>query len=50
MRAAGPVKRDFPLMSSAALEEVARLIRTASTPLVQLRSEALSLTLRGARG
>lgn len=50
MRSAGPVQRSYPLMSSAELDEVARLMRVARSPLVQLRSAELSLTLRREAG
>jgi oxaloacetate decarboxylase alpha subunit len=47
MREAGPVKRDFPLLSSSPeLDQVQRLIRIAKSPVVQVRSAALSLDLR----
>jgi oxaloacetate decarboxylase alpha subunit len=46
MRAAGPPRRDFPTLSSPELEQVERLMRLATTPLVRLHSEALDLTLR----
>lgn len=46
MRAAGPVRRDFPGLSSPELEHVRRLMRIASAPLVQIRSAALDVTLR----
>ena len=46
MREAGPVKRDFPLLSSIELDQVQRLMRIAKSPVVQIRSETLSLDLR----
>ena len=46
MRAAGPVKRDFPLLSSPELDQVQRLMRIAKSPVVQIRSAALSLDLQ----
>jgi oxaloacetate decarboxylase alpha subunit len=46
MREAGPVKRDFPLLSSPALDQVQRLMRVAKSPVVQIRSTVLSLDLR----
>ena len=48
MREAGPVKRDFPLLSSTELDQVQRLMRIAKSPVVQIRSETLSLDLRRA--
>jgi oxaloacetate decarboxylase alpha subunit len=43
MRAAGPLKRDYPLLSSPELDQVRSLMQIASLPLVQLRSADLSL-------
>ncbi len=45
MRAAGPLKRVFPFLSSAELLQVQRLIRIANLPFVQVKSDELSLTL-----
>ena len=42
MRAAGPVKRDYPLLSSPELDQVRKLMRTAKSPVVQFRSAKLS--------
>ena len=46
MRAAGPIKTKFPLLSSAELEEAAHLIEAARSPLVQYAAHGLSLELR----
>ncbi len=46
MRAAGPIRRDFPLLSSPELEQVRKLMSVAQSPVVQLRTEALSISLR----
>jgi oxaloacetate decarboxylase (Na+ extruding) subunit alpha len=46
MRAAGPVKRDYPLLSSPELDQVHRLMRLAKSPVVQIRSARLSVDLR----
>lgn len=46
MRAAGPVKRDYPLLSSPELDQVRRLLQIANLPLVQIKSQAMSVTLR----
>lgn len=46
MRAAGPVRRDYPLLSSPELDQVRRLLQVANLPLVQIKSQAMSLTLR----
>jgi oxaloacetate decarboxylase alpha subunit len=45
MRAAGPVKRRFPLLSSAELEQVSQLIRLSKSRYVQFRTAQLSVTL-----
>jgi oxaloacetate decarboxylase (Na+ extruding) subunit alpha len=45
MRAAGPVKRSFPLLSSPELDQVRRLMRTAKATVVQVRSAAMSVDL-----
>jgi oxaloacetate decarboxylase alpha subunit len=46
MRAAGPVRRDYPGLASPEFERVRRLMRVATTPLMQIRSAELDLTLR----
>lgn len=46
MRAAGPVRQDYPMLSSPELAEVGRLMRVAQAPLVQIESQNLSVTLR----
>jgi oxaloacetate decarboxylase alpha subunit len=46
MRAAGPVRRDYPTLSSPEFDRVSRLMRVATAPLVQIRSSELDLTLR----
>ena len=46
MRAAGPVKRDYPLLSSPELDQARKLLQIANLPLVQIKSQAMSLTLR----
>ena len=47
MYAAGPVKLDYPTLSSPELEEVRRLMAVADLPLVQVKTQAMSLTLQG---
>ena len=47
MRAAGPVKRDFPLLSSPELEQVRKLMQAAKLPVVELKSAGLNISLRG---
>jgi oxaloacetate decarboxylase alpha subunit len=46
MRAAGPVKTTFPLMSSPELEQVRRLMKVARSPVVEIKSSTLNLSLR----
>ncbi len=46
MRAAGPLKRDFPLLSSPELDDVRKLMQIANLPLVQFQAENMSVTLR----
>lgn len=45
MREAGPLRRHFPLLSSPELDQVARLMRIAKSPVVQIRSAEMSLSL-----
>jgi len=47
MRAAGSVKRDFPLLSSPELEQVRKLMQAAKLPVVELKSAGLNISLRG---
>ncbi|MFM2372398.1 MAG: hypothetical protein RIS85_2120 [Pseudomonadota bacterium] len=46
MRAAGPVRKDFPTLSSSELDQVARLMQVATLPVVQVRSAELELSMR----
>jgi len=46
MRAAGPLKRDYPLMSTPELDEARRLMQFATLPVLELRRGELSLSLR----
>lgn len=46
MHAAGPLKRDYPLLSSPELEQVAKLMKITNLPVVQMRSAGLSVALR----
>lgn len=46
MREAGPLKRTYPLLSSPELEEVGRLMKLASLPVVQFKNAEMALTLR----
>lgn len=45
MRAAGPVKTSYPLLSSPELDQVARLMKIAKSPLVQIKTETMSVEL-----
>lgn len=46
MRAAGPVKTSFPLLSSPELDQVRKLLKVVNLPLMQVKSQAMTLTLR----
>ncbi len=46
MRAAGPVRRDYPLLSSPELEQVRKLMAIANVPVVEMRSAGLDISLR----
>lgn len=46
MRAAGPLKRDYPTMSSPELEQATKLLKIANLPVIQMQSDNLSISLR----
>ena len=46
MRAAGPVRRDYPLLSTPELEQVRKLMGLVRTPVVELKSAGLDIALR----
>lgn len=46
MRAAGPVKRSFPLLSSPELEQVRKLMSLTGLPVIEVKSSAMTLSLR----
>jgi oxaloacetate decarboxylase (Na+ extruding) subunit alpha len=46
MRAAGPVKRTYPLLSSPELEQVRRLMKLTGTAVVEVKSAAMTMSLR----
>jgi oxaloacetate decarboxylase (Na+ extruding) subunit alpha len=46
MRAAGPVKTTYPLLSSPELDQVRRLMQIAKTPVVEVKSSLMDLSLR----
>jgi oxaloacetate decarboxylase (Na+ extruding) subunit alpha len=45
MRAAGPIQKVFPLLSSPELEEIVHLMRTAQAPVVQYAAEKFAVRL-----
>lgn len=46
MRISGPVKTTYPYLSSPELEQVARLMEIANSPVVQIKSAEFELSLR----
>lgn len=46
MWAAGPVKKDYPLLSTPELDQARRLMNLANSPVVQLKTAGLELSLR----
>ena len=50
MRAAGPVQRDYPLLSTPELEQVASLMRLVKSRSLQIRSAQMSLSLSRQEG
>ncbi|MES1944909.1 pyruvate carboxylase [Salinisphaera sp. PC39] len=46
MREAGPVRRDYPLLSSPELDQLRYLLKIANTPVVQIQSADMNLSLR----
>lgn len=46
MRAAGPLKRDYPTMSSSELEQASKLLKITNLNAVRMQSENLSIALR----
>ena len=49
MRAAGPVKREFPLLSSPELESVRKLMALTDLPVVEVKAAGLVVSLRRKR-
>ncbi|MCD9197689.1 hypothetical protein [Aeromicrobium wangtongii] len=45
MRKAGPVKQDYPVLSSAELEQVAAIVRAVDRPYARITTEAFDLEL-----
>jgi oxaloacetate decarboxylase alpha subunit len=46
MWAAGPIKKTYPLLSTPELDQARRLMSIANSPVVQLKSAGLELSLR----
>jgi oxaloacetate decarboxylase alpha subunit len=46
MRAAGPVKQTYPLLSSPELERVRKLMKLTRSPVVEIKSAAMTVELR----
>ena len=46
MRAAGPVKRTYPLLSTPELEQVRKLMKLTDLPVIEIKSPALTVSLR----
>jgi oxaloacetate decarboxylase (Na+ extruding) subunit alpha len=46
MRAAGPVRRDYPLLSSPELEQVRALMKMTSLPVIEVKGAGLDVSLR----
>ncbi len=46
MRTSGPVKTSYPYLSSPELDQVARLMKLATAPVVQIKSAEFELSLR----
>ena len=46
MRAAGPIRRDFPLLSSPELDQVRKLMKVSSLPVIELQTEGFKVSLR----
>ena len=46
MRAAGPVKQTYPLLSSPELERVRKLMKMTRSPVIEIKSAAMTVSLR----
>ena len=49
MRAAGPVKRTYPLLSTPELEQVRKLMKLTDLPVIEIKSRELTVSLRRRR-
>jgi oxaloacetate decarboxylase alpha subunit len=45
MRAAGPVRRDYPLLSTPELDQVRKLMTVATMPVVEIKTGTMDITL-----
>lgn len=45
MRAAAPVKRSYPLLSTPELEQVRKLVKLTDLPVIEIKSRELMLSL-----
>ncbi|MCB2050778.1 MAG: pyruvate carboxylase [Novosphingobium sp.] len=46
MRAAGPVRRDYPLLSTPELEQARKLMAMATSPVVEVKTASMDISLR----
>ena len=46
MRAAGPIKTSYPLLSTPELEQVRKLLKMTHLPVIEIKSPGLNLSLR----
>jgi oxaloacetate decarboxylase alpha subunit len=46
MRAAGPVKTNYPLLSTPELDQIRKLMRIARAPVVEINTPSMNLSLR----
>jgi oxaloacetate decarboxylase alpha subunit len=46
MRAAGPVRRDYPMLSSPELEQVRKMMKVTSLPVIEIKGAGLDVSLR----
>ena len=49
MRAAGPIKTSYPLLSTPELEQVRKLLKMTDLPVIDIKSRGLSVSLRRKR-
>ncbi len=46
MKAAGPIRRNYPLLSTPELEQARKLMKIANMPVIEVKSSTLNMTLR----